>query len=368
MIIKNIELENFRNYRSGTCFFDPYVNVITGSNAQGKTNLLEAVYYLSGARSFRTRSDKDIINLDSDSASVRAAINSGGRDQFIDIFLSRRERKKILINGVKMKNAGSLSGRLCCVLFCPDDLELIKGGAAERRRFMDLAICQLRPKYDEALSEFNRLYEHKTRILKDYKDKPEMLDVLDDFSLNMAKQGAELIRYRAAWCEKLKEAAAQIHQDISGRREKLSLEYKTVSSIDKPLGMSSKELFERLLEHQERHRQAEIDSGQCLSGAHKDDILVDIDAVAASKYASQGQIRTAALSLKLAEREISFEDRGEYPILLLDDVLSELDEKRQDYVLNCIPGGQVLISCCAGDEILRKTGGKVIKIREGTFT
>jgi DNA replication and repair protein RecF len=266
-----------------------------------------------------------------------------------------------------MKNSGSLSGRFCCVLFCPDDLELVKGGPTERRRFMDLAISQLRPKYDEALGEFNRLFEHKTRILKDYRDKPEILDVLDDFSLNMAKQGAELIRYRSSWCEKLRVAAAQIHQDISGKKESLSLEYKTVSNIDKPFGMSTKEIFERLLEHQERHRQAEIDSGQCLSGAHKDDIIINIDAAAASKYASQGQIRTAALSLKLAEREISFEDLGEYPVLLLDDVLSELDEKRQDYVLNCINGGQVLISCCAGDEILKKTGGKVIKIKEGTF-
>jgi DNA replication and repair protein RecF len=367
MIVKNIELEGFRNYRSGSCLFDPYVNIITGFNAQGKTNLLEAVYYLAGARSFRTRSDRDIINLEGDYAYVRSMINTGGRDQFIDIYLSRRERKKIFVNGVKMKNAAGLAGRLCCVLFCPEDMEIVKGGSAERRRFMDLAICQLRPKYSEALSEFNRLYEHKTRILKDYKDKPEILDVLDDFSLNMAKQGAELIKYRADWCEKAREMAAQIHEDISGKREKLVIEYKTVSNIDKPLNYSSKELFERLLEHQEKHRTAEIESGQCLSGAHKDDINIEIDGVPASKYASQGQIRTAALSLKLAEREICFEDTQEYPVLLLDDVLSELDEKRQDYVLNCITGGQVFISCCAGNEIISKTGGKVIKIKEGSF-
>ncbi len=367
MIVNSIELNGFRNYRSGGCFFDPHVNVVTGLNAQGKTNLLEAIYYLAAARSFRTRSDRDIINHWGDSASVRAMINTGGRDQFIDIYISRGERKKIFVNGVKMKNASGLAGRLCCVLFCPEDLEIVRGGAAERRRFMDLALCQLRPKYGEALSEFNRLYEHKTRILRDYRNKPEMLDVLDEFSLNMARRGAELIRYRAAWCEKARGAAAQIHGDISGRNERLDMKYKTVGNIEEPLGLGVKDIFEKLLEHQERHREAEIEAGQCLSGAHRDDIVIEIDGVPASKFASQGQTRTAALSLKLAEREICFEDTGQYPVLLLDDVLSELDERRRDYVLNCIGGGQVFISCCAGDEILRKTGGRIIKIKEGSF-
>ncbi len=367
MIVKNIELNAFRNYKNESCFFDPYVNVITGLNAQGKTNLLEAVYYLSGARSFRTRSDKDIISHGSQSASIRASVNSGGRDQFIDIYISRSERKKIFVNGVRMKSASALAGRICCVLFCPEDLDIVKGGSSERRRLMDLAISQLRPKYAEALGEFNRLYEHKTRILRDYRTKPEILDVLDDFSLNMAKYGAELIRYRAAWCERVKEAAARIHSDISGRKERLEIEYKTVSTIERPFGLSSREIFEKLLEHQERHREAEIDAGQCLSGAHKDDIIISIDGAAASKFASQGQLRTAALSLKLAEREVCFEDIGQYPVLLLDDVLSELDEKRQDYVLNCIAGGQVMITCCAGGDISEKTGGRIISIKEGAF-
>lgn len=367
MIIKNIELDGFRNYAGGRCFFDPGINVVSGSNAQGKTNLLEAVYYLAGARSFRTRSAGDIISVNRDEASVRSEIISGAREQFIDIYLSRRERKKIFVNGVKMKNAVSLSGRFCCVLFCPDDLELVKGGSAGRRRFMDLAICQLRPKYSEALGQFNKLLEDKSRILKDFRERADMLDVLDDFSLNMAKYGAEIIRYRAAWCAKVSEAAAQVQRDISGRNERMEMSYKTVGNIADPLKMSAREIFEALLEHQESHRRAEIESGQCLSGAHRDDILITVNGLPASKYASQGQIRTAVLAMKLAEREICFDDMGEYPVLLLDDVLSELDELRQDYVLNCICGGQVLISCCTGDGVLERTGGKIIKIQDGSF-
>ena len=367
MIIKNIELDGFRNYAAVACAFDPGVNVIAGSNAQGKTNLLEAVYFLTGARSFRTRSASDVINAGSESGSVRAGIISGGREQFIDIYLSRSERKKIFVNGVRMKTAWSLSGRFCCVLFCPDDLELVKGGAAERRRFMDLAISQLRPKYAELLAAFNKHLEDKAKILRDFRDRPDMLDVLDEFSLNMARCGADIIRYRAAWCARAAEAAFTVHRDISGKNEQLRMLYRTVSTVADPLKLSRAEILDRLLEHQESHRRAEIESGQCLSGVHKDDIYITVNGLQASKFASQGQIRTAALAMKLAEREICYDELGEYPVLLLDDVLSELDPARQEYVLNCIAGGQVLISCCSGEEILRRTGGRIIRIKEGKF-
>lgn len=367
MTINNIELDGFRNYSAGACSFDGGVNIITGSNAQGKTNLLEAVYFLTGARSFRTRSAGDIISVGKDEGSVRAGIFSGGREQFIDIYLSRSERKKIFVNGVKMKNAWSLAGRLCCVLFCPDDLELIKGGAAERRRFMDLAISQLRPKYGEILASFNKYLDEKAKILRDFRERSDMLDVLDEYSLNMAKCGAEIIRYRAAWCAKAAQAAFTVHRDISGKNEQMQMQYRTVSTVPTPLSMSRSEIFDRLLEHQDAHRRAELESGQCLSGVHKDDIAITVNGLPAAKFASQGQIRTAVLSLKLAEREICFEETEEYPVLLLDDVLSELDAVRQEYVLNCISGGQVLISCCSEEELKKRTGGKVIRVREGRF-
>ena len=365
MIVQRLELRNFRNYRDLGCDFDSRVNVITGRNAQGKTNLLEAVYYLAGARSFRTRSDRDVLHLEETEGAVTGCVASEIREQRIDIYLSRRERKKIFVNGVRMKSASELSGRFACILFCPDDLALIKGGAAERRRFMDLAICQLRPKYAALLTEFNRIYEQKTRILRDYRERQDMLDVLDEFSLNLAKCGAELIRYRASWCARAAQTAGDIHGEISGCGEKLRLDYRTVSAVEDPLGMSVKELLDALLRQQERLRQAEIDAGQCLAGVQKDDISLRVDDSEAAKFASQGQIRTAALSMKLAEWTICRDELGSSPVLLLDDVLSELDALRQDYVLNSIRDGQVLITCCDEEEVSRRTGGKIIRIEQG---
>ena len=264
-----------------------------------------------------------------------------------------------------MKSAAELSGRFACTLFCPDDLELIKGGAAERRRFMDLAISQLRPKYADLLTNFNRIYEQKTRILRDYRDRQDMLDVLDEFSLNLAKYGAELMRYRASWCARAAESAGGIHGEISGCGERLRLDYRTISAIEDPLGMSAREILDVLLRQQERLRQAEIDAGQCLAGVQKDDIAIRIDGSEASKFASQGQIRTAALSMKLAEWTICRDELGSSPVLLLDDVLSELDAARQDYVLNSIRDGQVLITCCDEEEVSRRTGGRIIRIDSG---
>lgn len=362
MWLKSIELEGFRNYVHCSCGLDSGINVVAGENAQGKTNLLEAVYYLAGARSFRTRSDKELIRMDSGEASVRGTVVSAIREQEIRIDLSRRERKKIFVNGVRLKSGSELAGRLCCVLFSPDDLELIRGQSSARRRFIDLAISQLRPQYAAALAEYHRILEQKSRILKDWHEKPSLLDVLDDYSLALAKQGAILIRYRAAWCRKVAEKAALFHGEISGRDERFSVAYRTVSTIPEPMGMGNRELFEAILEHQETHRQAELESGQCLTGPHKDELIPEIEGLPAGKFASQGQARTAALSLKLAEWELAREDLGESPILLLDDVLSELDMQRQDYVLNCIGGGQVMISCCGSEELRRKTGGSVIQV------
>ena len=367
MILNSLELLGFRSYHAASCSFDPGINVIAGLNAQGKTNLLEGVYYLSGARSFRTRVDKELIRLGEDSANLRGNLLSGGREQLIDIYLSRRERKKIFLNGVKQKNAEALSGRFACVLFSPEDLELVRGGPAERRKYMDLAICQLRPQYARTLGEFNKVYAEKSRILKDWRERPDLLEVLDDYSLRLARLGAALIRYRAAWCRKAGEAAQRLHGEISGRDERLKAAYVTVSSIDDPLELSQNELLDALLLHQEKHRQAELDSGLCLSGAHKDDIRLEIGGLPAGKYASQGQARTASLALKLAEWELARSDLGESPVLLLDDVLSELDALRQDYVLNSIGGGQVLITCCASEEVRRKTGGRLIYVEGGAL-
>jgi DNA replication and repair protein RecF len=367
MYIDRIAIEGFRNFGMLDAAFARGINVITGGNAQGKTNLLEAMFYLSCAKSFRIRGDKDLVGFDYSFARIEADVSSQMRETNIEIRLYKDKRRQIFLNGVKQSSATELPTRLGIVLFCPEDLEIIRDGAAARRRFMDIAISQLRPKYAVALSEYNRLYEHKARILKDWREKPSLLEILDDFSLKMAKISAELIYYRSSWCEKLNEEAAKIHADISGVKEKLKLRYKTVSTVVDPSGKKPNDMLPCILRHQEEHRRAELDSGICLTGAHKDDIEIMIDGNEAKTFASQGQIRTAALSLKLAEREISCKDRGEMPVLLLDDVLSELDVKRQDFVLNHIGGGQVFISCCEDKSAMQRMGDKLFYMKSGVL-
>ena len=252
------------------------------------------------------------------------------------------------------------------VLFCPEDLYLIREGAAARRRFLDGAICQLRPRYAQALAEYNRLYEHKTRILRDWQENPSLLDTLDDFNLRMAQFGARIIHYRAHFIRRLQEVVPPIHSDFSGGRERLEITYQTVSSVTDPAA-EVEVLTEQLRAHMESHQGAERASRMCLSGPHKDDLVITIDGREAKSYSSQGQTRTAALALKLAEREIYQNATGEYPVLLLDDVLSELDPRRQEFVLNRIAGGQVFITCCEDDRLPVLLGGKVFHVKQGAI-
>ena len=363
MRVIRIALNGFRNYEWESVDLAPGTNVISGRNAQGKTNLLEAVYMLSGGRSFRTRFDRELVGFGFSEAEILADVESHGREQTVQIRMKPGQAKRILVNGVK-KTASELSGLVNAVLFCPDDLDLIKEGAAVRRRLMDNAISQIRPRYGEILSEFNRLYEHKTRILKDWREKPSLLDTLDDFSDGMARAGAHLIRYRAAFAQRLNQQAPPIHRDFSGEGEELSIRYQTVSTVKDPFA-PAREIYYDICEHQEAHRQAELESAQCLTGTHKDDLEICINGRPARSYASQGQTRTAALSLKLAEREIFLGETGESPVLLLDDVLSELDPRRQEFVLNRIGGGQTLITCCEDAQISSRTGGRVLFVEKG---
>ena len=350
MRIDGLSLDFFRNYVHLDAAFDPNINVIYGDNAQGKTNLLEAVAYLSGV-SHRARYDRELIQFGVDHAFLKGHVFARERDFLLEAELHRGARRVLRSNGVKLKNGGELSGIFQSVLFCPEDLYLIREGAAARRRFLDSAICQ------------PRQHEHVTHV--SVVEKPSLLDALDEFSMSMAKAGALLIHYRAHFIKRLCQAAPAIHGDFSGDRERLTLRYETVSTVTDPEA-GPQVIFQQLLQHQEEHRAAEIASRQCLSGPHKDDLLVEIDEKAAKSYASQGQTRTAALSLKLAAREIFQQDTGEYPVLLLDDVLSELDPRRQEFVLNRIRGGQVFITCCEDDRLPQLLGGRIFHVKNGT--
>ena len=366
MIVRTLHLEDFRNYRTLEAAFSPQVNVIYGDNAQGKTNLLEAIAYLSTARSHRARYDRELIGFDAPQALIRGSIAARDRDFTLEARLRRGARRQLLRNGVRLKTAAELSGMLTSVLFCPEDLSLVRAGAAERRRFLDDCICQLRPRYAAALAEYRRLWEHKTRILRDCGEKPSLLDALDDFNLRMAQVGALFIHYRAHFVRRLSRSAGAIHADFSGGRERIGVAYQTVKTVVDPEALP-REILPALLEHQRAHARAERETGICLSGPHKDDLILTIDGQSARQFASQGQTRTAALSLKLAEREIMFEETGEWPVLLLDDVLSELDRRRRSFVLGRIQGGQVFITCCEDGDLDRLETGQVLRIQAGAL-
>ncbi len=364
MRIDRLELESFRNYGRQAVDFDQRCNVIFGENAQGKTNLLEALVYLSCGRSPRARTDREMIGFDAPSARMLASVFSRDRTFRVQVDLFRDRRRKMSVNQVPAKNSAALSSVYNTVFFCPEDLFLIREGAAARRKFMDAALCQLRPRYAAALASYSRAYDQKTRILRDAEERPDLLAALPDFNEQLVRFGAVLIHYRQQFAARLNEYAALHHRECSGGREELFIQYQTVSAVS-DLAADAAAVTEELRRHMASHQAAERASRLCLSGPHKDDLIVTINGREAKQYASQGQTRTAALAMKLAEREIYKNATGEYPVLLLDDVLSELDPRRQEFVLNRIAGGQVFITCCEDDRLPQMLGGKVLHVHAG---
>ena len=343
--------------------FAPGVNLIVGQNAQGKTNLLEAVAYLGSGRSFRAQKQSEMIGFGADFADIEGEIFSQERQQNLRFVLFNGQRQRqIWRNGAKKKTTAEISGVLSTVLFCPEDLMVLKAGASARRRLGDMALCQLRPNYDAALTEYNRILEQKGRILKDHFENPAVLEILPEYNTRLCQVGALLISYRARFYESLGQEAAKFHEAFSGGKEEFSLQYRTVSTVTDPFAPVAT-LTEDLQNHLQSHYRAELESGMCLTGPHKDDFEVCLSGINLKAYGSQGQTRTAAISLKLAQRELYRREFGEEPLLLLDDVLSELDPLRQDFVLNQIKTGQVFITCCEPGRFTKL--GKTIEIEGG---
>ena len=363
MILENIRLENFRNYENISAEFDPGVNLLVGQNAQGKTNMLEAVAFLGSGRAFRTQKTAELVRLDADFAQIEGKVFSQERAQTLKwVLFSASRPRQLYRNGVKKKTAGDISGVSQTVLFCPEDLMVLKTGASARRRLADNAICQLRPNYEAALLEYNRILEQKNRILKDRHENPALLEILPEYNARLCQVGALLISYRARFFEGLGREAAEYHSSFSGGKEEFSLAYKTVSTVEDPFAPVA-ELEQRLFDHLESHYRAELESCSCLTGPHKDDFDVNLSGMSLKAFGSQGQVRTAAVSLKLAQRTLMEKESGEIPVLLLDDVLSELDPGRQDFVLNQITRGQVFITSCEPGRFTKL--GKTIEIEQG---
>ena len=363
MHLNKLSLRDFRNYVNLELDLAPGVNLIVGDNAQGKTNLLESISYLGTGRSFRAQRTAEMVRFGADFAELEGEIFSQERNQSIRWVLFPASRPRMLYrNGAKKRSAADVAGVLPSVLFCPEDLMVLKAGASMRRRFGDNVLCQLRPNYEAALTEYERILEQKSRILKDHAEHPEVLAILPEYNARLCQVGALLISYRARFYDSLGKAAAVYHEQFSGGAEQTSLQYKTVSTVTDPFAPIDV-LRGQLEDHLDSHYRAELSSMQCLTGPHKDDFDVMIDEISLKSYGSQGQTRTAAISLKLAQRELMSREWGEEPVLLLDDVLSELDAKRQDFVLNKIDKGQVFITCCEPGRFTKL--GKTIEIRKG---
>ena len=365
MKLNKIRLENFRNYTDISAEFDGSVNLLIGDNAQGKTNLLEAIGFLGSGKSFRAQKAAELVKFGAEFAQVEGEVFSQEREQTLrwNLFPTGKPRQ-LYRNGVKKKTTAEIAGVLNTVLFCPEDLMVLKGGASPRRRLADHALCQLRPNYEPVFNEYNRILEQKSKILKDWRENPALLEILPEYNLRLCQVGAALIAYRARFFEGLAREAKVYHDLFSGGKEDFSLSYKTVSNIEDPM-MPVAEIQNRLQAHLESHYRAELDSGQCLTGPHKDDFDVNLNDLSAKTYGSQGQVRTATVSLKLAQRKLMEKETGETPVLLLDDVLSELDPARQDFVLNQITGGQVFITCCEPGRFTKL--GKTIEIQQGSI-
>ena len=350
MILHSIHLHRFRNYEKASFSFSPSLNVIYGANAVGKTNLLESIFFLTGARSWRCRKDTEMILFGSRDAVVEAFFHAGGRDTELKLILSHQEKRRIFAGGVALHSPRELLGKIPSVLFAPEDLQLLRGGPACRRRFMDMALCQIYPRYMQMLSDYRRLQMGKTKILKSRNER--LHAALPEYHLRMAAVSVEIHRYRVRFVTFIEQEAQRMHA-LCAPGEVLTLSY--ISQVK-----DIEESAEELAEHMSRRLAVEMQQGLCLVGIHRDDIDVVLNGKPVREYASQGQTRTAAISMKLAERAVLMREFGEPPLLLLDDVLSELDAERQLFLLKNVADGQVFITTCSADGLVSAENGKNI--------
>lgn len=341
MIIKSIELKNFRNYENLNISFDEGTNIIYGNNAQGKTNILEAAYMSGTTKSHKGSKDKDMIRFGEQEAHLRTVVIKQGKEYQIDMHLKQSRSKGIAVNRVPMKKASELFGILNIVFFSPEDLNIIKNGPAERRRFLDAELCQLDKVYLADLTNYNKILNQRNKLLKDMLYRPDLSDTLPVWDMQLVETGKKIIRRRKQFVEELNEIVHGIHYKISGEKEELVLKYEP--SIDDIF-------FEDELN---RAKVRDLKLCQTSVGPHRDDMLFSIQGVDIRKFGSQGQQRTSALSLKLSEIELVKRSIHDTPVLLLDDVLSELDSNRQNYLLNNIYDTQTMITCTGLDEFVK---------------
>lgn len=341
MLIKSIELKNFRNYEDLWMEFTEGTNILFGDNAQGKTNVLEAAYVSGTTKSHKGSRDKEMIQFEKEESHIRTIVEKNEQEFQIDIHLKKNRSKGIAVNKIPIKKAGSLFGILNIVFFSPEDLNIIKNGPSMRRRFLDLELCQLDKIYLSDLTNYNKILNQRNKLLKDLVFRRELADTLSVWDMQLSEYGKRIIRRRSSFIEELGEIVFNIHKSISGNREELKLSYEPDIEFDQ---------FESGLA---ASREKDMKYCQTSVGPHRDDLLFQIGEADIRKYGSQGQQRTSALSLKLSEIELVKKIIHDTPVLLLDDVLSELDSSRQNYLLASIHDIQTIITCTGLDEFVK---------------
>ena len=355
MIVKSLKLNQFRNYESLEVSFDGGTNLFYGNNAQGKTNILEAVYLCGTTKSHKGSKDREIIRFGEEEAHIRMELVRKGSSYEIDMHLKKNRPKGIAVNGVPIRKAAELLGIANFVFFSPEDLGIIKNGPAERRRFLDMELCQLNKLYLHELSNYNKVVIQRNKLLKECSFQNQFEDMLDIWDMQMLRYGKNLIEAREKFVDELGRIIAEIHRKLTGGREELVVRYeKNVSSgeFEKKLSLT---------------RARDLKMKMSMTGPHRDDLLFEVKGVDIRKYGSQGQQRTAALSLKLAEIELVKRAIKDTPVLLLDDVLSELDSSRQQYLLDSIHDIQTLITCTGIDDFIENKFqlNKVFHVADG---
>ncbi|CCQ96926.1 DNA replication and repair protein RecF [[Clostridium] ultunense Esp] len=339
MNVESIRLINFRNYHNLNINLNKNINIFVGKNAQGKTNLLEAIYFCAMGKSFRTNRDKEIINFNKHEAYIGAKININKREKIIEIKLEKDRPKRIKVNKIELKNFKELNSGLNVVIFSPDDLKLIKDGPGERRNFLDMSISQIKPVYKYNINKYNKILFQRNNLLKSNKPKSHIINLLEIFDIQLAKIGTEIIIYRIQFIENLSKIAKEIHKKLTLEREELNLNYNSNVNI------SDKNIIEKkFLEQLKTNVDKDLITGITSIGPHRDDIQIQINGIDARVFASQGQQRTIVLSIKLSEVEIIKMERGVYPVLLLDDVYSELDLDRRKYLTETFKDMQTIIT------------------------
>lgn len=363
MIIKEIYLKNFRNYKELSLKFNEKLNVIYGGNAQGKTNLLESIYLSSIGKSFKPVTEKEMIYFGEKHLDVRVDYFSGRRDMYNTIRLFAEKKKVVTVNGVPLTKMSDLVGNLTVVIFTPGELSLIKEGPGLRRRFIDMLICQIKPGFMKTMSSYNKLIDQKNKLLKEIKQKPSLAQTLDIWDEQLSSYGAEIIINRKIFLEKIMESALKYHLEISKNKEEITAKIKSSAHISgcEDFETVKNELLKAFYENRER----EIMLSSTVAGPHRDDIDFFINGNPAKVYGSQGQQRTFVLSLKLAQKDLFFDETGEQPVLLLDDITGELDVSRRNYLFSKITDSQVFITCTDTDRAPLSENTAFFKVCEG---